>query len=245
MQLGKADIGKVMRVLRPFVKGWELPVVELMMQEKESPFAILVASILSLRTKEEQTAPAAKRLLALARTPKAMLQLREEEIAKTIYPVGFYRNKARDILALSGKLVSDYSSVVPDDIDELLTFKGVGRKTANLVVLTAYGKDGICVDVHVHRISNRLGFVTTKTPDETEFALREKLPRKYWHEYNPVLVAFGRNLCLPISPRCSICPVTNICCKVGVIKNRQNATASARGTEFRAHATVNKRRKEA
>ncbi|MEI7589970.1 MAG: endonuclease III [Deltaproteobacteria bacterium] len=215
-----ARIGKVISKLETITKQWSLPVVALMAQENKNPFAILVVSILSLRTKEEQTAPAAKKLLSLACTSKEMAKLSENTIAKTIYPVGFYRNKARDILEISRKLEAEYNGVVPSSIDELLCFKGVGRKTANLVVIVAYKKAGICVDIHVHRISNRLGFVATKTPDETEFALRGKLPQKHWHKYNPLMVAFGRNICTPTSPHCSICPINTLCEKKGVTKNR-------------------------
>lgn len=149
-----------------------------------------------------------------------MLKLSVKEVERAIYPVGFYKTKARTILYICREIVEKYDSRVPDDIDELLNLKGVGRKTANLVVTLGYGKPGICVDTHVHRISNRLGYIKTKTPYETEMVLRGKLPKKYWIEYNDILVAFGQHLCRPISPKCSVCPVENYCDKVGVEKSR-------------------------
>jgi endonuclease-3 len=149
-----------------------------------------------------------------------MLKLDVKEVEKAIYPVGFYKTKARTILHICREIVEKYDSKVPDGLDELLKLKGVGRKTANLVVTLGYGGPGICVDTHVHRISNRLGYIKTKTPYETEMALREKLPKKYWIEYNDILVAFGQHLCRPISPKCSACPVRKYCDKVGVDRSR-------------------------
>ena len=149
-----------------------------------------------------------------------MLKLSMVDLEKVIYPVGFYRTKAKTILNICNVLKEKYKSKVPKEIDELLKLKGVGRKTANLVVTLAFGKPGICVDTHVHRISNRWGFVRTKTPLQTERALRENLPEKYWVRYNSILVAFGQQICRPISPRCTVCPVEKYCDKVGVLKNR-------------------------
>jgi endonuclease-3 len=149
-----------------------------------------------------------------------MLKLSPEVIAKAIYPVGFYRNKAKTILAVCRELVERYDSLVPDKIEQLLAMKGVGRKSANLVVILGFDKEGICVDTHVHRISNRLGYIQTRTPEQTEFALREKLPRKYWSDYNTLLVAFGRQVCRPVSPFCGSCPVRDYCDRVGVTKSR-------------------------
>lgn len=180
------------------------------------PFRVLVACILSLRTQDTTTGPAADRLFALADTPEAMLRLTPQRIERAIYPVGFYRTKARVILGLCHDLIERFGGRVPDDIDALLTLKGVGRKTANLVVTIGYDKPGICVDTHVHRISNRLGYVRTKTPDKTEMALRAKLPPRYWIGYNDLLVTFGQNVCAPISPKCSLCPVRALCRRVGV-----------------------------
>jgi endonuclease-3 len=149
-----------------------------------------------------------------------MLRLTPEQIEQAIYPVGFYRTKARTLLDISRILVDEYGGRVPDDIDTLLTLPGVGRKTANLVVTAGYGKPGICVDTHVHRITNRWGYVSTRSPDETEMALRAKLPPEYWLEINTLLVALGQNICHPTSPRCSICPVQTWCDRVGVTRSR-------------------------
>jgi endonuclease III len=188
--------------------------------ESGDPFRVLVACLLSLRTQDTTTGPAAARLFALADTPAAMLPLTPREIKHAIYPVGFYRTKARVILGLCRDLLERFGGAVPDDIDALLTLKGVGRKTANLVVTMGYGKPGICVDTHVHRISNRLGYVKTRKPEETERALRDKLPRRYWIGYNDLLVTFGQNVCAPVSPRCSACPVRTLCRRVGVTASR-------------------------
>ena len=166
------------------------------------------------------TGPASDRLFAVAATPEAMLKLTPRRIARLIYPVGFYRTKARVILGICRDLLERFGGCVPDTIDELLTLNGVGRKTANLVVTMGYGKPGICVDTHVHRISNRLGYVKTRSPEETEMALRGKLPRRYWIGYNDLLVSFGQNICVPISPRCSLCPVTTLCPRIGVTTTR-------------------------
>ena len=214
------DISKVIRLLEKEVAKWELPIVSSLAEEHSGPFPILISTILSLRTKDEVTAIAAERLLALARTPEEMLKLSEGKIIKAIYPVGFYRTKAKTILHISKELIDRFHSRVPDTIEQLLTLKGVGRKTANLVVALGYNKEGLCVDTHVHRISNRLGYVKTKTPDETEFALRDKLPSKYWLRYNTLMVAFGRHICVPISPFCSRCLVFAYCDRVNVVRSR-------------------------
>lgn len=181
---------------------------------------MLVACLLSLRTQDTTTGPAAARLFALADTPNTMLELSARRIERAIYPVGFYRTKARVILGLCRDLLDRFAGRVPDDIDTLLTLKGVGRKTANLVVTLGFDKPGICVDTHVHRISNRLGYVRTRTPDETEMALRAKLPRRYWIGYNDLLVTFGQNVCAPVSPKCSACPVATLCPRIGVRTSR-------------------------
>ena len=149
-----------------------------------------------------------------------MLRLTARQIERAIYPVGFYRTKARVLLRISADLLARFGGKVPDTIDELLTLDGVGRKTANLVVTLGFNKPGICVDTHVHRISNRLGYVRTRTPEETEMALREKLPRRYWIGYNDLLVTFGQNVCAPVSPKCSTCPVRALCRRVGVTTSR-------------------------
>jgi endonuclease III len=197
-----------------------IPIVSQLAEDNRGPFAILISTILSLRTKDEVTAVAAEKLLELAGTPEAMLKLSADRIIKAIYPVGFYRKKTRVILDICQDLIDRFHSQVPDTIENLLTLKGVGRKTANLVVSLGYNKDGLCVDTHVHRISNRLGYINTKTPEQTEYALREKLPRKYWSIYNTLLVAFGKHVCLPVSPFCSKCRVNVYCDRVNVVKSR-------------------------
>jgi endonuclease III len=184
------------------------------------PFRILIGCLLSLRTKDEVTYPATERLFARASTPQAMRRLRPATIERLIYPVGFYRTKARQILAISEALLGRFGGRVPDTIDELLTLPGVGRKTANLTVTLGYGKAGICVDTHVHRISNRLGWVRTRTPDETEDALRRVLPRRHWIPINEILVRHGQQVCKPISPICSACPVAADCPRAGVDRCR-------------------------
>jgi endonuclease-3 len=214
------EIHKAIRVLRREVPKWETPIVTLMAETYKSPFRVLISCILSLRTQDSTTAQASHRLFALADTPEKMLRLNEQKIAKTIYPVGFYRTKAKVIREICRTLIRDYGGKVPDEIDELLKLKGVGRKTANLVVTLGYQKPGICVDTHVHRISNRWGYIKTRDPKETEFSLREKLPKQYWIEYNDLLVSFGQHLCRPISPQCSQCPVERYCDKVGVTTHR-------------------------
>jgi len=188
--------------------------------ERRDPFRVLIACLLSLRTKDETTGPAAARLFALADTPEAMRRLSAKRIERAIFPVGFYRTKARVLLGVCRDLLERFGGQVPDDIDRLLTLKGVGRKTANLVVTQGFNKPGICVDIHVHRISNRLGYVKTKNPTETETALRKRLPRRYWIGYNDLLVSFGQNICHPVSPRCSECPVRPRCARVGVTRWR-------------------------
>ena len=209
-------INDVIKILKKELAVGTMPIVSHLAENQCDPFVILISTLLSLRTKDEVTAVATDRLFALATTPEEMLRVPLEEIAKTIYPVGFYRVKARTIHSACRDLIKRFNSKVPDDLDELLSIKGVGRKTANLVVSLAYGKEGICVDTHVHRIYNRLGYVKTKTPDETEFALRAKLPHKHWIIYNTIMVAFGRKTCKPISPLCSKCPVFKYCDHVGV-----------------------------
>ena len=214
------EIHSAIRILRREVPKWETPIVTLMAETYGSPFRVLISCILSLRTQDSTTAQASHRLFALADTPGKMGNLTAKTIEKAIFPVGFYRTKAKAIREICKILLRDYSGTVPNDIDELLKFKGVGRKTANLVVTLGYQKPGICVDTHVHRISNRWGYIRTKNPHETEFALREKLPKQYWIEYNDLLVSFGQHLCRPISPLCSRCPVRKYCDRVGVTLSR-------------------------
>ena len=212
---------KVLDILEKEFPKWNAPVVSLMAKrEHRTPFQILISTIISLRTKDEVTAEASERLFKLADNPYDMLKLSEEEIAKAIYPAGFYRNKAKTIKKISQILVEKYNSQVPDTLEELLKLPGVGRKTANLVLALSFNKPAICVDVHVHRITNRLGFVKTKTPEETEQELMKKVPKEYWNKINDLLVAFGQTICKPVSPFCSKCPVSQYCEKVGVDRHR-------------------------
>ncbi len=188
--------------------------------EKSDPFIVLVGTLLSLRTKDETTEKVMEELMPHVRTPDDLTRIPVGELEKMIYPVGFYRNKAKILKDVATVIIGTYGGVVPDSIEELLTIKGVGRKTANLVVTEGYGKPGICVDTHVHRISNRLGIVKTKDPHGTEDELRRVLPKKYWIIYNSLLVTFGKRVCTPLSPKCSQCPIENLCAKRGVIKSR-------------------------
>lgn len=214
------DIHPALRILRREVRQWQEPVVGVVARESRDPFRILIACVLSLRTKDRTTAEASHRLFTLAFTPSSMLKLPVSRIEQAIYPVGFYRTKAKQIREICRRLLETYGGLVPDTIDALLTLKGVGRKTANLVVTVGYGKPGICVDIHVHRISNRWGYVKTKTPEQTEQALRRKLPARYWITFNDLLVPFGQNLCQPVSPYCSRCKLTAYCDRVGVVRSR-------------------------
>ena len=215
-----SDIHAALRILRREVREWQEPVVGVVAKESRDPFRILIACLLSLRTKDRTTTEASRRLFALASTPSSMLRLSRRRIETAIYPVGFYRTKAKQIRKICRRLLTEYGGRVPDSIEELLTLQGVGRKTANLVVTVGYGKPGICVDVHVHRISNRWGYVETKTPEHTEQALRRKLPRRYWITFNDLLVPFGQNVCQPVSPHCSHCKLAGYCDRVGVTRSR-------------------------
>jgi len=215
------DIPRVLRALRKAARRYTLPSVsQIALPERDRPFRVLISCLLSLRTKDVVTFPASERLFVRAKTPEAMQRLKPAEIEKIIYPVGFYRTKARLIPEICRRLLTEFGGKVPDEIDELLKLKGVGRKTANLVVTLGYGKPGICVDTHVHRISNRLGLVKTKDPHATEFALRKILPKRYWIDYNDLLVTWGQNVCKPISPLCSRCVIVEGCPKIGVGKSR-------------------------
>lgn len=214
------DIHHAISILRQEYPRWKTPAVTIVAQCERSPFKVLVSCIISLRTKDDVTAAASRRLFARAATPADMLALTGDEIGSLIYPAGFYRNKGSQILEISRRLVSDFNGAVPEDLDTLLTFKGVGRKTANLVVTLGFGKPGICVDTHVHRICNRWGYVATTTPDETELVLRRKLPQEYWIEINDLLVAFGQNQCHPVSPHCSTCRLREVCPRISVVKSR-------------------------
>lgn len=210
-------IDHVVRVLKRTVRVWEEPVVG---RYKADPFTTLISCLLSLRTKDAVTRAASERLFRLARDPRRMVALPTATIERAIYPAGFYRTKARTIRAVCATLLERYGGHVPGDLDELLTLKGVGRKTANLVVTLAFRRPGICVDTHVHRISNRWGYVRTKTPEQTEMALRRLLPRRHWLIYNDLLVSFGQHACHPTSPWCSRCPLAQLCARRGVTHSR-------------------------
>ncbi|MBQ2870608.1 endonuclease III [bacterium] len=185
-----------------------------LMEEYKDPFLVLISCILSLRTNDKTTYPATLRMLKLGTKPEDFLNVTQEELEKAIYPVGFYKNKAKQILDISKELVEKYNSQVPESIEEMTKFKGVGRKTANLVMAKGFGKPAICVDVHVHRICNRWGYVKTKEPDETEIALRKKLPTKHWLDFNTLLVTHGQNICKPLNPKCEQCSISQYCKKL-------------------------------
>lgn len=215
------QIHAVLRIVKREIRRWREPVVGVVARESaRDPFRILISCLLSLRTKDQTTDEASARLFALAHRPETMVSLPVETIERAIYPVGFYRTKAQAIRRICRRLLDEYGGAVPDSIDELLTLPGVGRKTANLVVTVGYQKPGICVDVHVHRICNRWGYVNTKTPEQTEEALRRRLPKRYWITFNDLLVPYGQNLCRPVSPLCSRCKLTAYCDRVGVTKSR-------------------------
>jgi endonuclease III len=220
-RMAQFDIHRAMVTLQGEAPAWTETALTMVARTMgRDPFKILIGCLLSLRTKDETTGPAAARLFALAGSAEAMLQLSAAEIAKAIYPVGFYRTKALSILAICCALAERHGGQVPDTMEGLLSLQGVGRKTANLVLTLGFQKPAICVDTHVHRISNRWRYVRTRTPEATEFALRRKLPKAYWMVYNDLLVAFGQNVCKPISPLCGGCPLNDYCPKVGVKQHR-------------------------
>jgi endonuclease-3 len=218
--LSVQSIARVIALIREAVKDLPDPSVTLVGKRWKSPYLVLISCLLSLRTKDSTTLPASIRLFRLADSPEAMVKLKVPEIECAIFPVGFYRTKARRIRDISRDLLERFNGRVPDTLDDLLTLKGVGRKTANLVLVEGFGKLGVCVDTHVHRISNRFGFVKTATPEGTEQSLREKLPKRFWKEYNALLVLWGQNVCRPVSPKCSECPVNKLCHRVGVGAHR-------------------------
>ncbi len=209
--LTNEQIAEVIKRLRVALKDLPDPSVTLVGKKYQSPFLVLISCLLSLRTKDTTTLPICEKMFPKVSTIDGFLKLSAAEIEKMIYPVGFYKTKARTILGICKDLKERFGGKVPDNLDDLLTLKGVGRKTANLVLTEGFGKLGVCVDTHVHRISNRLGYVKTKAPDDTETALRKKLPTQYWIEYNALLVTWGQNVCRPVSPLCSNCPVNEIC----------------------------------
>jgi endonuclease III len=211
------DIHQVVRILKRETRRWPVPALA---KYVETPFTVLISCILSLRTQDRTTLAASDRLFADAMTPGSMLAIPVSKIERAIYPVSFYRTKARTIHAICDQLLSRYDGEVPSDLDELLALPGVGRKTANIVVTLGFEKPGIAVDTHVHRISNRLGYVRTRSPEKTEMSLRRKLPPRYWIVFNDLLVAYGQNLCKPVSPHCSTCKIATYCNRVGVKTSR-------------------------
>mgnify|MGYP003745724645 FL=1 len=213
------NIVEGLKKLKKAVRKFRTPSVTVI-AKKNDPFAVLVSCIISLRTRDEVTELASARLFTLAKLPAELLELSNAKIEKAIYPAAFYRNKTKSLKELCQVLVKEYSGKVPDKLEELLKLKGVGRKTANLTLILGHNKPGICVDIHVHRISNRWGYVKTKSPDETEMVLREILPKRFWKGYNDLLVSFGQNLCKPVSPFCSSCPIEDQCPKIGVNRSR-------------------------
>jgi len=214
-------LNQVLRILKKEIQKWKVPAVGVVAgQALDRPFETLVSTILSLRTKDTVTGAASHRLLARAATPEKIASLSVSEIEKLIYPVGFYHTKARNLLKTCRCILKEHKGRVPRSMDKLLALPGVGRKTANLVLTVGFGDYGICVDTHVHRISNLWGYVATKTPEETEFALRKKLPKRHWKTYNDILVTFGQNLCLPVSPWCSRCPIAASCPRIGLRRSR-------------------------
>ena len=213
------NIAEVVKKLKKAVKGYRTPSVTVI-AKKNDPFAVLISCIISLRTRDEVTEPASARLFALAKSPAELSKLSNSKFEKAIYPAAFFRNKAKSMKEMCKVLVDQHSGEVPDKLEELLKLKGVGRKTANLTLTLGHNKPGICVDIHVHRICNRLSYVKTKTSDETEMVLREILPKRFWKSFNDLLVSFGQNLCKPVSPFCTMCPIVNLCPKIDVARNR-------------------------
>lgn len=210
-------IDQIISLLKEKVKTFNSPIVTKMAEKKRDPFRVLIATVLSLRTKDKVTEKAAERLFRKADSPRKILKLSLKEIEKLIFPVGFYHRKAIQVKKICKIL---RNNKVPNNLDELLKLPGVGRKTANLALSKGYNIPAICVDTHVHRICNRLGYTKTKTPEQTEMALRKKLPRKYWIIFNDLLVAYGQNLCVPVSPFCSKCVAKRYCKQIGVKRSR-------------------------
>ena len=216
----KEEIIEIIHILEKSSKDWKVPVVTLVNLQEKDPFKVLLSTIISLRTKDEVTIESSKKLFEILDDPKNIDKIDEKDIENAIYPAGFYRDKSKRIKQICNILNQKHYGQVPKNLDELLELKGVGRKTANLVLAEGFGIPAICVDVHVHRISNRLGIVETNSTYETEIELKKILPEKYWNRYNPLMVAFGQYLCRPVSPFCSKCPIERKCPKIGVEKKR-------------------------
>jgi endonuclease III len=214
------NIGKVLDIVRKTARRYDMPVLEKFNEMTRDPYWVLISCLLSLRTKDAVTEEVSRRLYGAAKRPEDVLKIPVRKMEKLVYRSGFFRVKARNILHVAREIIEKYKGKVPDTIDELLKIKGVGRKTANLVVTVAYNKPGICVDTHVHQICNRWGYVKTKTPEQTEMRLRAILPQKYWIRINMWLVLFGQHICLSVSPLCSQCPVAGQCPRIGVKRHR-------------------------
>ena len=218
--MDKRKLTAMIRILRVYYRNFRTPAVTLISQQYRDPFHVLFSCILSLRTKDQTTNEASKRLFALAPTLTALSEISVKKIEKAIFPAGFYKTKAQRIKIIAHDINTRFAGKIPSTMHELLSLYGVGRKTANLVLALGFNKLGICVDTHVHRISNRFGFVKTKTVFETEMRLRKQLPERYWIEYNDLLVAFGQNICRPLSPFCNRCRLFSFCQRVGVARHR-------------------------
>lgn len=218
--MDNTTFSRVITRLEAYLAGKDPPIVSRLSEGDRDPFLILISTVLSSRTKDEITSQATAQLFSRAHNAQDMLSLPQEEIAQLIYPVGFYRTKARLIHEICRDLLARFGGNVPSNLDDLLSLPGVGRKTANLVLALAFDDDAICVDTHVHRITNRLGYLHTRNPQETEEALREKLPRPFWKRLNTLLVKFGQDICRPLSPLCSQCPISGDCERVGISRHR-------------------------
>lgn len=211
------DIRAIHAILKDQFERHPMPIVELMAVQTEDPFMVLCTTILSTRTKDQTTAAAARKLFTEVKTPADLERLSPAEIEKLIFPAGFYKVKAQSLHRLPGVLREKFNGRIPDTVEELCELPGVGRKVANLVVAVGFNKPAVCVDIHVHRISNRLGYVKTKDPFATEMALRKKLPHDLWITINTYLVSFGQHLCGPINPRCNACPIIAYCRRINVV----------------------------
>lgn len=220
MKKADVNIDAIYTILKKEVKNYNVPIVDLIKIQTDDPEKVLIATILSARTKDQTTATACKKLFAKINTVMDLEHISEKEIEQLIYPAGFYKTKAKHLKQLPAALTEKFNGKIPETVEELIQLPGVGRKTANLVVAVGFQKPGMCVDTHVHRITNRLGYVTTKNPLQTEMALRKKLPEKYWEKINSMLVAFGQHTCTPISPHCSRCPIRTYCKRTGVNRSR-------------------------
>ncbi len=214
------DFPKAWGILKKQANGFNIPWVEHDSKRHRDPFRVLISCIISLRTQDKVTAVASERLFQRAKTPKEMSLLGPDEIASLIYPAGFYKTKGKRINEICSEIVNRYNCRVPDKLQDLLSLKGVGRKTANLVITNGFGRPAICVDTHVHRIPNRWGLIDTSNPTQSELALMRVIPRRYWIEINRYLVAFGQNICKPISPWCSRCSIVKYCEKKGIQRHR-------------------------